>query len=195
MEKQLVNEIPNCDFCWIDGKILLAKLFGQTKDDSPARGADANMCAEHHEMYGKKSVMLLEKSGMTILILLFSLIGVCHADKINLNRIAQIESSGNPQAIGPGGDIGLFQVTPILLRDFNSRTGHHYLKNDMFDADNNTQVASWYLLKRIPQMLRHYGIAVTTRNIIIAYNAGIKILVYHKPLPTITVRYLKKYFA
>ena len=52
----------------------------------------------------------------------------------------------------------------------------------------------YYMHIRIPQMLRAYGLPVTTTNMIISFNAGIK-SVRDGRTPPITVAYLKKYFS
>lgn len=196
-EQEVVFEIPDCAFCLTAGKSLQAVWFGRTIKDCPSRGADANLCQEHAEMYGHRGKLRkLVLQGMTLALAVF--LWASPAMALDMNRIAHIESSGNPAAVSRAGAIGLFQVMPIVVADYNARAtgfgGRKYLVRDMFSAYHNTRVASWYLNVRIPQMLRHYGLRVSDRNILIAYNAGINVLVKKKPLPTETVQYLKKYF-
>lgn len=47
--------------------------------------------------------------------------------------IAQIESEGNPQAVGRDRDLGLLQVTPIVIAEVHRRTGEHWQHERMTD--------------------------------------------------------------
>jgi hypothetical protein len=115
--------------------------------------------------------------------------------KIDLKKIAMIESSGNPRAWRREDDSrGLFQVTPICLKDYNNfHPGAAYSMDDLWDVSVSTLIADWYLNKRIPQMLRHFGIPDTIKNRLWAYNAGIGNVVKGR-MPKITQDYLRKYF-
>lgn len=115
------------------------------------------------------------------------------APQINLSAIAMIESSGNPKAIGRTGDSGLFQITDVVRREYNQRTGARITTADLFNARTATRIADWYLHKRIPEMLRYYKKPVTARNIIIAWNAGIRYVQKGEKLPRVTEQFLKKY--
>lgn len=113
---------------------------------------------------------------------------------INLEIIKQIESSGNPRAYNnSSGARGLYQITDICRRDYNKMTGEQITPDQLFDAQVNERIAAWYINKRIPQMLRHYGKPVTIKNVLTAYNAGISCVVRGKPLPQETVEYIRKY--
>ncbi len=127
----------------------------------------------------------------------------CLAQEVNLDIIAQIESNGNPNAYNKrSGAIGLYQITPICLKDYNQ----HYIRNygnipnekfyysneDLYDPIINFRIANWYLNTRIPELLKHYHKPITIDNILWAYNAGIGNLVKGiKPLET--RNYIKKY--
>jgi soluble lytic murein transglycosylase-like protein len=113
--------------------------------------------------------------------------------QIDMAKIAMIESSNNPKAVGKGDDIGLYQITPILLEEYNQRTKSAITKAELFDPAVNTKIATWYISKRIPQLLKHYGIPITTEAIIVCWNAGINTLVKNKPIPDVTRRFLEKY--
>lgn len=131
-----------------------------------------------------------------LLLLLLFIIGICpmvHGEPINMHKIMMIESGGNPNLIEKWGGIGLYQVTPGTLKEFNNHKGVDWSDSDLLNPSKNTIVANWYLTKRIPQMLRHYHKSVSTKNIIIAYNAGISYVVQNKKLPKTTIEYLKKY--
>lgn len=111
---------------------------------------------------------------------------------IDMEAIKQIESGGNPNATSPVGAMGLYQIMPITLKDYNQITKKNYKKEQLFDPDINTEIAEWYLTQRIPQMLKHYKKPVTTDNILWAYNAGIGNLVKNV-FPKETKNYLYKY--
>ena len=115
------------------------------------------------------------------------------AQEVNLKIIAQIESSGNPEAYNKSsGAVGMFQITPICLKDYNQAHKRHYQLSEMFDPLKAEKVASWYLKQRIPALLKHYGKADTLVNRLIAYNAGIKAVIKGY-CPDETRNYIKKY--
>lgn len=136
---------------------------------------------------------------LTVCILLACLIVGCgakkvHAETVDLKIIAQIESSGNPKALNKQDDgHGLYQITPIALKDYNKHHTVKYSMFDMYDIEKSHQVAFWMLNIAIPKMLRHYHFEVNARNQIISYNAGIACLVHKKPVPKTTKKYLEKY--
>jgi len=112
-----------------------------------------------------------------------------------LPAIARIESSNNPFAHNKKDDSrGLYQITPICLKEYNNfHATKRYTMQDLWDVEINTRIATWYLNKRIPQMLNHYKIKDTIENRLIAYNAGISYLINKKPIPKITRLYIAKY--
>jgi hypothetical protein len=116
-----------------------------------------------------------------------------HAEIINMDAIAQIESSGNPQAYNPqDGAIGLYQITPIVLKEYNNYHAQKFTREDLYNEHINFEIASWYMRVRIPQMLAYYNLPLTTENKIIAWNAGISNARKGR-IPDITRQYLKKY--
>ena len=119
---------------------------------------------------------------------------ICLAGQINMNIIAQIESSNNPDAYNEvSGATGKYQITNICLADFNMYHNNKYTLKDMFNQGRCYEVAFWYLNKRIPQMLKHYGLKITIDNILICYNFGIGHLVNGDKLPKETRNYIKRY--
>ena len=116
-------------------------------------------------------------------------------DMIDMGKIIAIESSGNPGAYNAKSKArGLCQVTEICLKEWNNyHPKEKYLAGDLFRSETNLRIAGWYLETRIPQMLRHYEIAVTVENVLIAYNAGISYLVKGLTLPKETAGYIRKY--
>lgn len=115
--------------------------------------------------------------------------------QINFNQIAKIESSGNPLAHNKKDDSrGLFQITPICLREYNAfHKSTPHSPNDLWNPAVNLKIAKWYLNVRIPQMLVYYKIEDTIENRLISYNQGIGTLVHKKPICQITRNYLAKY--
>lgn len=141
----------------------------------------------------------------TTVILVLSLVlmaGSGWADKIiikaiepvDLSLISNIESGGHPEAHNShSGAVGLCQITPIVLKEYNSYYGLWYKEADLYNGDFNKIVANWYMNKRIPQMLRAYKLEDTLKNRLWAYNAGIG-KVKRGIMPLETKNYIKKYY-
>jgi hypothetical protein len=113
---------------------------------------------------------------------------------LNMDLIQQIENAPkDPKALSPKGAMGLYQIMPIVVEDWNQMHPNEQLTNDqMFDPDMNTKVALWYAHQRIPQLLTSFGHPLTTDNALVAYNAGIS-HVGEEKLPLETANYLTKY--
>lgn len=163
------------------------------------------------------------KVGATILLILSNTWGLnAFAHPIDMEALKQIESSGNPKALSPDGCRGLFQISEIVLKQFNRDSDTTpFVKNytsgplsgtkgfdvircyqspcvsisvdSLFDPDINRFVANWYL-NWISQKVD------TIDEILIVYNWGIgnfrkwqrKGSKFSK-LPKETQNYLKKY--
>ncbi|MFA5499755.1 MAG: phosphotransferase, partial [Candidatus Omnitrophota bacterium] len=95
------------------------------------------------------------------------------ASIIDRSIIERIESRGDPSAVSPRGAVGLRQIMPGCLQDFNECTGKAYTMADMTDPTMNREVSDWYFDTRIPQLLASRGLAVTQENILRAYNQGV----------------------
>lgn len=157
------------------------------------------------ELPPKKPDIILIAVFLGLLLITILGIAIAHADElINMQKISTIESNNNPDIISHGGDYGLFQISKPVLVDFKRQFDNcgpvclnipavAWQMPDMLNPTNNTEVAEWYLTQRIPEMLRHYHKPVTTRNIIIAWNAGISYVIKNKRLPKTTINYLRKY--
>lgn len=112
---------------------------------------------------------------------------------INLEKIKQIESSGNPKAFNKYTKArGLYQITPICLKDYNQQNKKSHKEEDLFIPEINTIIAEWYFNTRIPQLLKAFKKPINDTNILVAYNAGIK-KVGSFVLPKETKNYIKKY--
>lgn len=128
-----------------------------------------------------------------IIIALAVWFSVAHAETIDMDAIAQIESSGNPLAYNhQDGAIGLYQITPVVLKEYNAYHAQKFTRNNLYSAHINFAIASWYMRVRIPQMLVAYNLPLTTTNKIIAWNAGISNARKGR-IPPITKQYLAKY--
>lgn len=114
--------------------------------------------------------------------------------QIELDKIAHIESSGNPDAIGDkGNSVGLYQISRGLLRDFNRAHGTDYFHVEMRSPDIAERVANWAFSSYFPAILKGMDKKVTLERLIVCYSAGCGAL-DRKKLPLITQKYLKKYF-
>ncbi len=113
---------------------------------------------------------------------------------IDMAKIAQIESSGNPMAFNKGSKArGLHQITPIVLKEWNQMfPKSQYSLDQLFNPEVNTQIANWYMHVRIPQMLNAYGMPLTVDNVLGSYNAGIG-NIKKGIVPLETQNYIKKY--
>ena len=150
------------------------------------------MTKQEYEICAFYVVMSIVMSGI---ILLIALCTNGYAEPIvDLSIIAKIESSNNPFAWNKADDSrGLYQITPICLKEFNNYHSKKYAARDLWNVKVNREIADWYFNQRIPQMLRYYKVEDTLENRIIAYNAGIAYLVNKNPIPRITRLYIAKY--
>lgn len=93
---------------------------------------------------------------------------------IDLNKIAIIESSGNPLAIGDNGKaIGLYQLHAGVVKDYNKANNTNLKHSQMTNPKLAYNVANWYLNIEIPRLLKHYKKPLTVNNVLTAYNKGI----------------------
>ena len=131
---------------------------------------------------------------LPLLFLLFiTFTSLSFAQEVDLKIIAKIESAFNPLVYNPKTQaIGLYQITPIVLKEYNQFNKTNYTQKDLINPVINEKIARWYLFVRIPQMLKYYKKEVNLRNILVAYNAGIKAVIKGY-LPKETKEYLRKY--
>lgn len=114
---------------------------------------------------------------------------------IDMNIIAEIESSNNPMAISFKGakyGRGLYQISEIVLQDYNERMGFYHKPYELFNKDLNETIALWNMDKRIPQMLKYYEIEDNVDNRLWAWNAGIGNVV-KGIMPSETLGFICKY--
>lgn len=114
--------------------------------------------------------------------------------KINLKVIAFMESSNNPKAFNrKNSDSGLYQITPIVLYQFNNNSNCDFLfeQEDLFNPKVNEAIAvyqlNWLASKKL-----------SVSEILIAWNWGYGNLLKWKrglkSLPPETDNYVAKYF-
>ena len=95
-----------------------------------------------------------------------------HAEEINWDKLVasviQVESGGDPSAVSPAGAVGLMQITPIVLKEFNE-TPHLpcYEPHKLYIPWVNKFIGTWYLQR----LYYHYG-CETVEQILAAYNGG-----------------------
>ncbi len=89
-------------------------------------------------------------------------------------KIIQIESNWDYWAKGKNGEIGLMQIQPNTLEEWNEHgSGRLYNKYDLFEPIVNVKIGKWYLHERIGEhYLPHYNLDVTDENKAASYNAG-----------------------
>jgi len=113
------------------------------------------------------------------------------SETINLDAIQRIESGDNPLAYNKAlGARGLFQITKICLRQYNSVHKNKIKYDELFNPEKNKAVAKWYFKFLETQ-------CSDVEEILIAYNWGLGNLWgwdgdYNK-LPKETRDYLTKY--
>ncbi len=97
------------------------------------------------------------------IILCFWIVSVARGDSLehHIPRIIQVESSGNPSAVGENGEIGLMQIMPIVYKeyiDFYYPKGHYesyfvgkkdrlkwQREANLKDPKINVAIGTWYL--------------------------------------------------
>lgn len=142
---------------------------------------------------GLKNILILE-IGVLLLAAIIGLVFVkfAHAENINMQKIMHIESAGNPTAVSRAGAIGLYQIMPVVLQEYNQFHGQKYTRKNLYNPEINTKIANWYINFRIPQLLQHYKKPDTVENRLKCYNAGIRSVVQNYT-PAETKKYIAKY--
>jgi len=128
-----------------------------------------------------------------ILALLLIVFGkpVTGSAQVSIQKIIQIESSGNPKAFNKHSKArGLMQITPICLKHYNYRHDTNIKEEDLFDPKINITVGSWYLY--------WLGLCFDTDDkVLVGYNWGYRYALEWNgdvnKLPKETRNYLKKY--
>lgn len=109
-------------------------------------------------------------------VLFFVLCTPCHAYTVNMEKVAQIESSGDYRALNlSSGARGLYQMREIAWRDVQ---GHYpeLKKYSYLDHVFDPEITEIFAVKYfgiLEKYLRHYGKEVNTENLLRCYHAGI----------------------
>ena len=61
--------------------------------------------------------------------------------------IILVESGGDSLALGKDNDLGLFQITPIRVKDYNQLTGKDYKHEDMICPEISEEIFYYYASK------------------------------------------------
>ena len=115
---------------------------------------------------------------------------------VDLEKIAQIESSNNPKAINKSsGARGLYQFMQPTWEEVVKKMGKSWTWDDAFDGEKSKEVADYYFNREIPRLLQHYNLEDTIENRLAAYNWGIGNLSRQgiEKAPQETTNYIAKY--
>jgi len=140
--------------------------------------------------------------------------GECSSDEIDdlIPCIIQVESGGNPLAIGSSGKIGLCQISPIVLKEYNQWRANRaceygkenpelyftgsvipFIMEDLKNPDLNKYVSTWYLRRLKDHYLKEN---YTIETLLASYNWGIgnvrKVNYNYERFPKSVKRYIKK---
>lgn len=84
--------------------------------------------------------------------------GLSYCDEIDdlIPHIIRVESGGNPNAVGSSGEIGLMQISPIVLKEFKQNAGSTY---EAFYDDYDYRPNFWKKLfpYKYPRVLNFYS--------------------------------------
>lgn len=78
------------------------------------------------------------------------------------------ESSYRPDVVGAIGEIGLMQISPIVLKEFNEVTNRGFTEWHLHIAEHNLEIGCWYLRR----LQDHYGLKLSQA--VRAYNCGLR---------------------
>ena len=158
--------------------------------------------------------LLIIICGLVIVFIILGFFCTVRAEEVDWDKLVpiviQIESGGNPYAISKDGCLGLMQISPIVLKEYNEnqwvtlsyypdghwaerrRNGDDYKWADLYNPEINIIIGTWYLKRIWFHYLPHYKIPQTIENLLWVYNAGIGNLV-KGIMPKETKNYIKKY--
>lgn len=89
-------------------------------------------------------------------------------------QVCMIESGGDSSAISIEGAIGIMQLMPVTLTDWNNQhPNEKYTLKDIKRKRVNIKIGVWMLKKRIPELLKFYKLPDAVNHRLICYNWGI----------------------
>lgn len=109
------------------------------------------------------------------------------------HQIDQLPKDDFDKLVQTANSLGMYQISKITLQEWNNfHPSQKFEWSELLDDDVNKTIASWYLEKRIPQMLKHYKKEDTIENRLTAYNCGISCVLQNRR-PAITQKYITDY--
>lgn len=116
---------------------------------------------------------------MAFLAVIWPIHGVFGAEtSVDMGKIAMIESSGCKNLVGDNGKaLGCYQLHAGVIKEYNQFRKASLKHSDVMNRVVGLKVADWYMNKRIPAMLKHFGKADTVENRLTAYNRGIQAVI------------------
>jgi hypothetical protein len=91
---------------------------------------------------------------------------------IDMNRIVQIESSGNANSVGTSGERGLCQIMPKTWKQVTREMGVDWTFDEAWDPVKNLAVGTHYMTVTIPRYLRSIDMPDTASARAVCYNWG-----------------------
>lgn len=94
---------------------------------------------------------------------LFKKLGSPDIPSSYLWALAKQESSLNPNATGPGGEIGLMQIAKITLKSYNERHPNNQLTPETLrEPENNISVACWLIRRILSSFSANHPVSLKT---------------------------------
>lgn len=116
-----------------------------------------------------------------VLFIIIFCVEVFAAADIDMDIIAQIESSGCINLVGDNGKaLGCHQLHAGVVSDYNETYDTDFIHWDVMNDDISYMIANWYMNTRIPIMLEFYGVRDNLENRLTAYNMGIGSVIKNK---------------
>ena len=100
------------------------------------------------------------------------LCSLCYPQEIDTGIIIEIESGGNSQAFNKAsGAIGLMQITPIVVDEYNQVTASYPGVNldDLYDSFWNRYIGEWFIERIKTHYLKGKG---TVDDVLVCYSWG-----------------------
>jgi len=174
-------------------------MWTKDSEEKAVRGAGSSILSifktSKKTSKGKPIILMAYLAWVAIaIIVLVTLLSGCgnlaFADEINdlVPCIIEVESHGNPNAVSPAGAIGLMQITPIVVEEYNESPQSETMsagilvqgfdriyarkihKEELFEPDTNRTIGTWYLRRLKDHYLKD---EYTIERMLAAYNGGI----------------------
>ena len=70
-----------------------------------------------------------------------------------IRSIIKAESNNNPWVVSKKGAIGIMQIMPKILKDYNLARNTNYTQEDLFNQKVNYKVGEWYFFEELPRIM------------------------------------------